>query len=221
LTAATLHRTLQTDFRMNEPSTSALRKASEVPADVLLRAERWLAEHGDALYRVALGRTRNAEVARDLVQETLLAGMRHWSQYSQRSSEAAWLMGILRNKIVDHFRRQSREQTFTDLEFLADDRERFFDQRAKWSSAFGPKPWPGPDEAYERAEFWRAFDHCLSRLPERVAQVFLLRELDGIASEDICKEFDVSPNNFWVMLYRARMALRHCLEKNWFKRDEQ
>jgi RNA polymerase sigma-70 factor (ECF subfamily) len=196
-------------------------KASELSPAAHAPAERWLTEHGDALYRVALGRTRNPDIARDLVQETLLAGIQHWTQFAGRSQEAAWLMGILRNKIVDHFRRQSREQTFTDLEFLAEERERFFDKHASWSSALAPKAWPRPDESFEQTEFWRVFNRCVSHLPERVAQVFLLRELDGMASGDICKEFGVSPNNFWVMLYRARMALRHCLEKNWFKRDEK
>lgn len=221
LTAAALRRTLQPDPKMSDPVTSPRPRDGEVSADVHSRAERWLTEHGDALYRVALGRTRNPDVARDLVQETLLAAMKHWTQFAGRSKEAAWLMGILRNKIVDHFRRQSREQTFTDLEFLADERERFFDKRANWSAAFGPKAWPTPDENLETTEFWRVFDRCVSHLPERVAKLFLLRELDGMATEDICKEFGVSPNNFWVMLYRGRVALRHCLEKHWFKRDEK
>jgi RNA polymerase sigma-70 factor, ECF subfamily len=189
-----------------------------IPASAEARAQasRWLAEHGDVLYRVALGRTRNPDVARDLVQETLLAGMRRWDQYSGKSSEAGWLMGILRNKIVDYFRQMAREQNFTDLEFLEGEREEFFDQRGKWNAAFGPRPWPRPDESLEAVEFWRVFDRCVSKLPERVGQVFLLRELDGMTSEEICKEFGVSPNNLWVMLYRARLALRRCLEANWF-----
>jgi RNA polymerase sigma-70 factor (ECF subfamily) len=122
--------------------------------------------------------------------------------------------------VVDHFRRQAREQSFTDLEFLPDERERFFDRRANWNSAFGPKPWPRPDESMETTEFWRVFDNCVSKLPPKVAHVFLLRELDGMESADICKEFGVSPNNFWIMLYRARLGLRQCLEANWFKRDQ-
>lgn len=205
---------------MSPSSTATQPQADDVSPDARAHAERWLAEHGDALYRVALGRTRNPETARDLVQETLVSAMCHWAQFAGQSSEVAWLMGILRNKTVDHFRRQSREQTFTDLEFLADERERFFNERAAWSPEHGPKAWPAPDESLERAEFWRVFNHCLSGLPEKVAQVFVLREVDGVASDEICKDFGVSPNNFWVMLYRARLALRRCLEMNWFERDE-
>jgi len=193
----------------------------EVSEATHARAAQWLADHGDSLYRVALGRTRNPDAARDLVQETLLAGMKHWSQYSGQSSEAGWLMGILRNKVVDYFRQQAREQNFTDLDFLADERERFFDQRALWNSQLGPRPWPQPDESLETVEFWRAFDACVSKLPKKVAQIFLLRELDGMDSADICKEFGVSPNNFWVMLYRARLGLRRCLEEIWFQRDKR
>lgn len=200
------------------PSEESL---SGISDELRARAESWLADHGDVLYRVALGRTRNPDVAKDMVQETLLAGMKHWAQYSGESSEVAWLMGILRNKVVDYFRKQSREQTFTDLEFLEDARECFFDKRSNWNPALGPKAWPTPHESLERVEFWRAFDKCVSNLPEKVAQVFLLRELDGITSEEICKEFGVSPNNFWVMLYRARLGLRRCLEENWFKSDKR
>ena len=193
----------------------------EVSSETSARAAQWLADHGDALYRVALGRTRNPDVARDLVQETLLAGMKHWAQFAGQSSEAGWLMGILRNKVFDYFRGLAREQNFTDLEFLADERETFFDKRAIWNPKVGPKPWPQPDESRETAEFWRVFDRCVSKLPAKVAQVFLLRELDGLDPAEICEEFGVSANNYWVMLYRARMALRRCLEANWFRNDRE
>jgi RNA polymerase sigma-70 factor (ECF subfamily) len=57
----------------------------------------------------------------------------------------------------------------------------------------------------------------LAKLPQRVADVFMLREMDEMETAQICDTLKVSPNNLWVMLHRARMALRECLEVNWFK----
>lgn len=93
--------------------------------------------------------------------------MKHWAQFAGQSSEAGWLMGILRNKVIDYFRGLAREQNFTDIEFLADERETFFDKRAIWNPKVGPKPWPQPDESMETAEFWRVFDRLRQSYPPR------------------------------------------------------
>jgi RNA polymerase sigma-70 factor, ECF subfamily len=73
----------------------------------------------------------------------------------------------------------------------------------------------------QRAEFWETLRNCLSKLPERVADVFMLREMEEMETEQICRDLNISPSNLWVMLHRARMALRECLEMNWFKDPRQ
>lgn len=196
---------------MNEPST--IPSAPSSGAD----PERWVDEHGDCLYRYALTRVRKEEIAEDLVQETLLVAVRTHEKFGGRSTERSWLVGILKNKICDHFRKLGRETNFTDLEFFSDEHSDKFDGENYWIHERGPSDWkPEGEEAMKRAEFWQTLQGCLGKLPERVAQVFMLREMDDVPSKEVCETLQISEANLWVMLHRARMALRQCLEMNFF-----
>lgn len=177
---------------------------------------RWVEDHGDCLYRYALVRVRRPELAEDLVQETLLAGVRARAEFSGRSTERTWLVGILKNKIADHFRRLGRETAFTDLESLSDEFSHKFED-GYWNHDLGPKDWGNqPDAASGREEFWETLRACLGKLPPRIADVFMLREMEEMPTREICRNLRISDGNLWVMLHRARMALRECLEMNWF-----
>ncbi len=199
---------------MNAPETNAPpSRAGASRAD----PERWVDEHGDCLYRYALTRVRKEEVAEDLVQETLLVAVRTHEKFGGRSTERSWLIGILKNKICDHFRKLGRETNFTDLEFFSDEHSDKFDGENYWIHERGPSDWkPEGEEAMKRAEFWQALQGCLGKLPERGAQVFMLREMDDVPSKEVCATLNISEANLWVMLHRARMALRQCLEMNFF-----
>lgn len=180
--------------------------------------ERWVDEHGDCLFRYALTRVRKEDVAEDLVQETLLAAVRTHEKFGGRSTERSWLVGILKNKICDHFRKLGRETSFTDLEFFSDEHSDRFDGENYWIHERGPSDWkPEGEEAMKRAEFWQALQGALGRLPERIAQVFMMREMDGVPSKEVCETLNISEANLWVMLHRARMALRQDLETNFFE----
>jgi RNA polymerase sigma-70 factor (ECF subfamily) len=183
--------------------------------------ERWVDEHGDVLYRYALVRVRKPEIAQDLVQETLLAAMRSYEKFAGQSLVRSWLCGILKHKLGDYFRKLGRETSFTDLEFLADECSEKFVPEGYWVHMNGPKEWkPEVDEVMHRDEFWKVMRECLGRLPDRVATVFMMREMDEIESKEICATLSISENNLWVMLHRARMALRECLATNWFENPE-
>jgi RNA polymerase sigma-70 factor, ECF subfamily len=183
--------------------------------------ERWVDEHGDPLFRYALVRVRRREVAEDLVQETLLSAMRGREKFAGQSSERSWLFGILKHKISDYFRELGRETSFTDLESLADEFSEKFVPEGYWVHVKGPKEWkPEADEVLHRAEFWQTMRNCLDKLPERIANVFMLREMEEVESKEICSMLSISEGNLWVMLHRARMALRECLEINWFNREK-
>jgi RNA polymerase sigma-70 factor (TIGR02943 family) len=177
----------------------------------------WVDEHGDCLYRYALVRVRTPEVAEDLVQETLLVAVRSQDKFAGRSSERSWLVGILKNKVVDYYRKLGRETSFTDLEFLKDECSHKFVEQGFWNHDLGPHEWrPEADEVMHKGEFWQTMRNCLSTLPQRVADVFMMREMDDLPSKEICHTLSISESNLWVMLHRARMALRECLEINWF-----
>jgi RNA polymerase sigma-70 factor (ECF subfamily) len=186
--------------------------------------ERWVDEHGDYLFHFALSRLRDPILAEDFVQEALLAALRAKERFEGRSSERSWLTGILKNKILDHFRKAGRETSFTDLEFFGEEEDQMFQHShapGHWSPDQAPTEWTQAGGNLDREEFWKAFHHCTSKLPQKIAQVFLLREVDDIPSNEICQSLKISDSNLWVMLHRARLALRQCLEKNWFKRSEQ
>ena len=193
----------------------------ETPATPTVRSnanpDQWVDEHGDCLFRYALARVRKEEVAEDLVQDTLLAAVRTHDRFGGRSSERSWLVGILKNKICDYFRKLGRETNFTDLEFFCDEHSDKFDADNHWIHERGPVEWkPEGEEAMKRAEFWQAIQGCLSRLPERVAAAFTMREMDDVPGKEICATLKISEANLWVMLHRARMALRQSLEVHFF-----
>jgi RNA polymerase sigma-70 factor (TIGR02943 family) len=193
-------------------------KASGSPTK---NAERWLAEHGDCLYRYALVRVRAADVAQDLVQDTFLAALRSYKSFAGNASERTWLCGILKHKIVDYYRKLGRETSFTDLESLSDElSEKFID--GGWVHVDGPKNWkPQADVVKYRAEFWETMRKCLGKLPDRLATVFMLREMEEFPNEEISTLLRISETNLAVMLHRARMALRDCLERNWFEKGKK
>jgi RNA polymerase sigma-70 factor, ECF subfamily len=184
-------------------------------------ADRWLDEHGDCLYRYALVRVRIVDVAQDLVQDTFLAALRSYDSFAGNASERTWLCGILKNKILDYYRKLGRETSFTDLESLSHEfAEKFTD--GTWIHADGPRNWkPQADVVIYRAEFWDSMRKCLAKLPDRLAAVFMLREMEQVSTAEICDLLQISETNLGVMLHRARMAMRECLELNWFGKGKK
>lgn len=174
--------------------------------------EQWVAEYGDVLYRYALVRVRRPEVAADLVQETLLDAWRGRAAFAGRSATATWLVGILRHKILDHFRKSASASPTEPADAVE---EQVFSRRGKWNAV--PGPWPrDPTAELEQAEFWDIFRGCLDRLPETLAVAFVLREIDDADTDTICQILDITPTNLWARLHRARLQLRACLERRWF-----
>jgi RNA polymerase sigma-70 factor (ECF subfamily) len=190
-----------------------------------LDPESWVEQYGDVLFGFAAARVRNRAIAQDLVQETFLAGIKSGEGFAGRSSERSWLFGILRNKLADYYRLQNREEAITDTESPSPEERGAFATRGLgkdgWVMKLAPKAWETPDGTLISKEFQDVLKGCLSRLPDKVAQVFWLREIDGVSSEEICKDLGVSANNLWVMLHRARMGLRRCLEVHWFGNKQQ
>ncbi|MEO8345602.1 MAG: sigma-70 family RNA polymerase sigma factor [Betaproteobacteria bacterium] len=173
--------------------------------------------HRGYLMRVAQLQLRDPALAEDVVQETLLAAL-SGSTFSGKSSLKTWLTGILKHKIVDAIRRKQREplaaSTFDDDYDIEDIHGLFSAPFRSWANP--PAEWGNPEQALNRSEFFGVVDLCLERLPPNTARVFMMREVLELESDEICKELQITTNNLWVILYRARMSLRECLEKNWF-----
>jgi RNA polymerase sigma-70 factor (ECF subfamily) len=173
---------------------------------------RWLDLHGDALYAYALARIRNAATAEDLVQDTLVAAIAGRDAFKGGSQERTWLVGILKHKVIDCLRRQRREVPLAEEADVSGDIETtLFDERGHWQVEV--REWARPERVLESEEFWEALRECLAALPERLGRVFMLRELDGMETEELLQVLGISSaNNLWVMLSRARLRLRACLE---------
>ncbi len=179
----------------------------------------WVDKHGDYLYRCAILRVRDQGVAEEIVQETFLAALQAKDRFAGRSTERSWLVGILKHKVVDHFRKSSREQTNPASDLAGSALPDLFDDSGHWKGeAAGPKEWANPSGAVDRKEFWEVMKRCLGELPPRSASVFSLREIDEVSSEEICAMLNLTKANLWVILHRARAQLRHCLEVHYLGR---
>lgn len=176
----------------------------------------WLEEHGDYLFRFALLKLKNTALAEDMVQETLISAMTAKGGFSADASIRTWLTSILKNKMVDHWRRQGREISATDMMDGADEDgnvDDFFDKAGRWADM--PNVYQNPDAALENKQFWVVFEHCISRLKPQQAEVFLAKEVHGMENEEISESYSLSPSNVWVLMHRARVALGKCLEIHW------
>ena len=139
----------------------------------------------------------------------------NYKNFKQKSSERTWFVSILKNKIIDHYRKTAGKT-------VNDDKgnrifENSFDENEKWKPEFAPVAWgDDPEKAFEQVEFMEILKECLTALPKKLAGIFTSREIEDKKSEIICKELNISLSNLWVMLHRSRAQLRRCLELNWF-----
>jgi len=170
-----------------------------------------------AFARLQLGDETHAE---DLVQEALIAAWEGLERFSGNAKLETWVFGILKHKLVDEIRHRRREQT---TGFDPDDLpeiDGLFNPRAHWLPAARPQKWHDPEQACLQDGFWQVFDFCVLHLPNSTARVFSMRELMGLETAEICAALDISEQNCWVMLHRARLKLRACLENGWFGKEE-
>jgi RNA polymerase sigma-70 factor (ECF subfamily) len=182
-------------------------------AGPLSTPEQWLNLHGDALFRYALMLVHDEHHAEDLVQETMIAAFEGRDRYASAASERTWLVAILRNKAIDHLRRDRRE-----VEYIAPQDpvvEDNFNRFGKWRKP--PRNWaPNPTKLLESKEFWTVFHGCLHDLPRCIREAFSLRVMEDISATEVCQLLSISNTNLWTQLYRARERLRRCLELKWF-----
>jgi RNA polymerase sigma-70 factor (TIGR02943 family) len=173
--------------------------------------------HRRYLLRVARLQLRDGDLAEDVVQETFLAAVAGRAGFSGRSSIRTWLTGILKHKIIDAIRHKQRHPIVAapfDETLDADGLDGMFTDEGAWKTP--PADWGNPENALAQSEFMDVLARCLDKLPPATARVFTMREILELESDEICKELSITANNLWVILHRARMSLRQCLEQNWF-----
>lgn len=181
-----------------------------------------LAQLREDLLRFAVLQLRNREIAEDVVQDAILSALAACDRFDHRASVKTWVFSILKNKIVDVFRDRWNKKR-VDLAEAAGDEADFdilFTESDRWQRNEMPARWGDPEQAFSDKQFWTVLESCMTRMPEATARVFFMRELLGLEVDDICKELAITASNCWVILHRARMSLRLCLQQRSFERDE-
>jgi RNA polymerase sigma-70 factor (ECF subfamily) len=175
------------------------------------------------MLRFARMQLRDGGAAEDMVQEALMAATNSAKNFSGRSTFKTRIFAILRNKIIDHIRASAREISGTELagrvggDAGLEDFDVLFDQRGFWNPEDRPAAWADPEASFEQDAFWEVFDICMNNLPEHIARVYTMRELLELDTAEICAELGITSNNCFVILLRARLGLRECLENRWFQ----
>ena len=182
----------------------------------ILNPKQWVKTYSDQLYRFAFLRLSDRDIAKDIVQDTFLAALRNQETYKGEISEKNWLFTILKNKIIDQYRKKATSSELrhqiSEVNF-----DEYFDKEDHWKMEVVPKEWTVDySGGVESKEFFEILHRCIDRLGEIMKSVFSMKYLDEIESEDICKELKISSSNYWVIIHRAKLQLRNCLEKNWF-----
>jgi RNA polymerase sigma-70 factor (TIGR02943 family) len=162
---------------------------------------------------------RDEHLAEDAVQEALVGALRNAVGFRGEAALKTWMFAILKNKIADIIRQRTRSARMSDAMSWQDEvteTRTLFDSRGFWVRQEKPVRWQDPSAAFEDGQFWTIFDACLDHLPPRQSRVFMMRELLELEPNTICAELAITISNLHVLLHRARLALRRCLERNWY-----
>ena len=179
-----------------------------------LQPDLWIDLYADYLFNYAVTRVSNAEIAKDLVQETFFAGLKSAKNYKGDAAERTWLIAILKRKVIDHYRKINSNKGKAEVRMSYSSSS---DSEGDWLEEQVADPFSSlENSALENEELGLAIHECISKLPKKQAQVFKMKTIQGIGTEDICNELGINPSNLWVMIHRARTALMGCLNENWY-----
>jgi RNA polymerase sigma-70 factor (TIGR02943 family) len=185
-----------------------------------LRDEHYLAVLRDQMIKFANLQLGDVGLAEDAVQEALMGALRNADLFAGTAAFKTWVFAILKNKIADILRKKQRELAIADIARSDgdDDFGALFNHKGFWHPDERPAAWGDPEQAMEDSHFWIVFEACLNHLPPRQARVFMMREFIELDSGEICEAAGLSISNLHVLLHRARLRLRECLENKWFLR---
>lgn len=180
----------------------------------LLNPNKWVSLHADYLYNYTITRVNNHDLAKDLVQETFVAGLKAKDNFQGKASERTWLIAILKRKIIDYYRKinSAKGKAEVKMNFYSDG-----EHEGEWIEERAPAHWEfGADKSIENEELKIVLQNCIENLPEKYSLVFKLKTIQEFDTEEICKELEITSSNLWVIIHRARTQLRKCMEVNWF-----
>jgi RNA polymerase sigma-70 factor (TIGR02943 family) len=177
----------------------------------------WVDEHADHLFAYALTHLNDEDLAKDLVQETFLAALEKINGFKGNSSVRTWLIAILKYKVIDIYRKRSRMKSINNTLNTVEGKIEYFDPELNnWKREYWPEPFGNePDNPFQHKEFNVVLQKCMKKLPALWIAVFTMKHMDDVLKETICKELKITSSNYWVIIHRAKVNLRSCLQKNW------
>ncbi|MCK5845832.1 MAG: sigma-70 family RNA polymerase sigma factor [Bacteroidales bacterium] len=181
----------------------------------LINPNLWISNYGDMLYNYAYSRLSSSVLAEDLLQDTFVSALKTKDNFRGDSSEKTWLFSILKRKIIDYYRKSSTKNEISESNFNNPfNKDGFFE--GHWNKNQAPSSWGShTDEYLRQSEFQAILEMCLSLLPEKHKSVFILKVMEDIETDKVCKDLGCTSSNIWVILHRAKLQLRECIEKNW------
>tara|TARA_R110002051_G_scaffold128203_2_gene201792 strand:+ start:79 stop:633 length:555 start_codon:yes stop_codon:yes gene_type:complete len=180
----------------------------------VLQPEIWVDQYADYLFNYAVSRVSDAEIAKDLVQETFFAGLKSAKNYKGDAAERTWLIAILKRKVIDHYRKINSNKGKAEVRMTYNTST---ETEGDWLEEQVADPQSILENSdIENEELGMAIQECISKLPKKQSLVFTMKTVQGMSTEDICNELDINPSNLWVMIHRARTTLMECLNQNWF-----
>lgn len=180
-----------------------------------LDATRWVNNYSDSLFTYALRRVKDTHTAKDLVQDTFLAAWRNAENYNGTAPVLSWLYAILKNKIIDHYRNTANRLT-DELASENYEGDHYFGANGQWLSSVSFANWSSsPVNPLDSKEFIKIFNNCKKKLKDLQGAVFTMKYIDGMGSDKICIELNISSSNYWVLIHRSKLQLKACLEKTW------
>jgi len=175
----------------------------------------WVDQYADYLFNYAVARVSDGEIAKDLVQETFLAGLKSAKNYQGAATERTWLIAILKRKVIDYYRKINSKKGKAEVRINYSSHS---DSEGDWLEENVADPFSTlENDQIENVELGQAIQECISKLPKKQSAVFIMKTIRGLSTEDICNELGINPSNLWVMVHRARTNLMGCLNENWFK----
>ena len=165
-------------------------------------------------------------LAEDVVQEALISALQNSEQFKGDAAFKSWVFAILKNKIVDCIRKDSKYTNLSSMHDHTDGSEEtllnaLFNEAGFWQKGSMPcqfdNSWSNPEVQVHSEGFWQVLEVCLTNLPSEQARAFLMREYMELDTDEICQELAINSSHYYVLMHRARLRLQTCLTLRWFE----
>ncbi|GAA4805659.1 sigma-70 family RNA polymerase sigma factor [Litoribaculum gwangyangense] len=179
-----------------------------------INPNKWIDLYSDYLFNYTISRINDREMAQDLVQDTFFAGLKSMKNFKGEASERTWLISILKRKIIDYYRKINSNKGKAEVRITYNDES---ESEGDWLEERVADPFDKTaEDSMQNEELGDAIHNCLSKLPEKQAEVFKMKTILGYETDTICNELNITASNLWVIIHRARVAMADCLKENWF-----